>query len=92
MLAHLERHPHKSVLWKKHRYFRHVGLRQWVFFARVRDEAGRITCLDLFSAASLPIVRHVKVKAYTTPYDPAYADYFANRARRRRQVSLGAAV
>lgn len=86
------RHPHKSIQWKKHRYFRHVGLRQWVFFARIRDEVGRITCLDLFSVASLPIVRHVKVQAHATPYDPAYADYFANRARRRRQVRLGAAV
>jgi RNA-directed DNA polymerase len=85
------RHPHKSGLWKKHRYFRQVGLRQWVFFARIRDEVGRITCLDLFSAASLPIVRHVKVQAHATPYDPAYADYFAARAR-RHQVRLGAAV
>jgi RNA-directed DNA polymerase len=78
------RHPQKSVLWRKNRYFRHVRLQQWVFFAKVRDEFGQVTCLDLFSAASLPIVRHVKVQARATPYDPAYADYFAQRARRRR--------
>ena len=86
------RHPHKSALWKKNRYFRHVGRRQWVFFARIRDKVGQLTCLDLFSAASLPIVRHVKVRAHATPYDPACADYFAHRARRRRQVRSGAAV
>ena len=85
------RHPHKSALWKKNRYFRHVGLRQWVFFARIRDQVGQMTCLDLFSAASLPIIRHVKVQAHATPYDPAYADYFADRAR-RRQVRLGTTV
>jgi RNA-directed DNA polymerase len=66
------------------RYFRRIGLRQGVFFARVRDAFGQVACLDLFSAASLPIVRHVKVQAHATPYDPAYADYFADRARRRR--------
>ena len=31
------RHPNKSAQWKKNRYFRHVGLQQWVFFAKVRD-------------------------------------------------------
>jgi len=86
------RHPNKSALWRKNRYFRHVGLQQWVFFATVRDEFGRLTCLDLFSAASLPIVRHVKVQADATPYDPAFTDYFAARARRRRQVRSGAKV
>lgn len=86
------RHPHKSALWRKNRYFRHVRLRQWVFFARIRDVVGRITCLELFSAASLPIVRHVKVRALATPYDPAYADYFADRARHGRQVRLGATL
>lgn len=80
------RHPHKSARWRKNRYFRDVGLRQWVFFAKVRDEFGQMTCLELFSAASLPIVRHVKVQARATPYDPAYADYFAHRARGRRPV------
>src|ERR1700726_1285452 len=36
------RHPNKSAQWKKNRYFRHVGLQQWVFFAKVRDEFGRL--------------------------------------------------
>lgn len=84
------RHPTKSVLWRKNRYFRHVGLRQWVLFARVRDEFGQLTCVELFSAASLPIVRHVKVQARATPYDPAYSDYFAHRARRGRPAGSAA--
>jgi RNA-directed DNA polymerase len=58
-------------------------MRQWVFFDKIRDEFGKLTCLELFSAASLPIVRHVKVQAHATPYDPAFVDYFANRAHRR---------
>ena len=86
------RHPNKSALWRKNRYFRPVGLRSWVFFARVRDEFGQVTCLDLFSAASLPIVRHVKIQANATPYDPAYGDYFADRELGRRRARSGAKV
>lgn len=80
------RHPNKPAGWRKDRYFRRVGLRQWVFSAKVRDERGRMTGLDLFSMASLSIVRHIKVQALATPYDPAYTDYFAQRANRRRKA------
>ena len=82
------RHPTKSALWKKQRYFRRVGLRQWVFFAAIRDERGKTTCLDLFSAASVPITRHIKIQANATPYDPAFVDYFAHRARSRHRRDL----
>jgi RNA-directed DNA polymerase len=34
------RHPRKSAHWKKQHYFRCDGLRQWVFFAPVRDKSG----------------------------------------------------
>ncbi|WP_409526567.1 group II intron reverse transcriptase/maturase [Nitrincola sp. MINF-07-Sa-05] len=78
------RHPHKSVDWKKRRYFRLDDLRQWVFFAPTRDKAGAITTLDLFRATSVPIVRHVKIRAWATPYDPAYIAYFIQRAQSRR--------
>ena len=77
-------HPRKSAHWRKHRYFRRDGLRQWVFFAKVRDESGATVALDLFRAASVPIVRHVKIQAKATPYEPAYAAYFTQRARSRR--------
>jgi len=78
------RHPNKSAHWKKHRYFRRDGLRQWVFFTLIRDKTGATIPLDLFKAASVPIVRHIKIKARATPYDPVYATYFAQRAQSRR--------
>jgi RNA-directed DNA polymerase len=80
------RHPNKPAGWRRNRYFRSVGLRQWVFSVKVRGQRGQVTNLDLFSMASLPIVRHVKVPALATPYDPAYTDYFAQRANRRRKA------
>lgn len=78
------RHPNKSARWKKQRYFRQAGLRQWVFSASTRNRTGATRPLDLFKAASVPIVRHVKIKARATPYDPAYAAYFIQRAQSRR--------
>jgi len=44
--------------------------------------------LDLFQAASIPITRHVKIRADATPYDPAFTDYFEQRARSRRTSPL----
>jgi RNA-directed DNA polymerase len=82
------RHPNKLARWKRQRYFRSEGQRNWVFFASVQDASGKATCLDLFQAASVPIVRHIKIRADATPYDPAFTDYFARRAQSRRVSRL----
>ena len=78
------RHPNKSAKWKRHRYFRSDGLRNWVFFTKIRDGLGQITCLDLFRASSVPIVRHIKIQGKATPYDPAFRTYFSLREQFRR--------
>jgi len=82
------RHPNKSACWKRKRYFRSAGGRQWVFSTKIRDGLGLITCLDLFKASSVPIIRHIKIQASATPYDPVYADYFARRLHFRRVSRL----
>ena len=82
------RHPGKSAGWKHRRYFRSEGLRNWVFSTTIRDELGRITCLDLFRASSVAIVRHIKIQGDATPYDPAFKRYFALRKKFRRVSTL----
>lgn len=82
------RHPNKSAKWKRARYFRSHGLRNWVFFALIHGEQEKATYLDLLCAGSVAISRHVKIRADATPYDPAFADYFATRSRSRRVSSL----
>jgi RNA-directed DNA polymerase len=82
------RHPNKSARWKRQRYFRSEGRRNWVFFASIRDASGQVTYLDLFQAASVPIVRHIKIQGQATPFDPAFTDYFARRAHSRRVSRL----
>lgn len=82
------RHPNKSARWKQKRYFRRQGLRQWVFFSAFRDVRGQQGHLDLYSVASTPIARHIKIRAGASPYDPAYRQYFARRARARQRGSV----
>lgn len=78
------RHPKKSKRWQRKRYFRSQNRRNWVFYAPTRDKQGMGTHLDLFQAASVPTIRHIKIRADATPYDPAFRDYFARRQGSRR--------
>jgi RNA-directed DNA polymerase len=78
------RHPNKSVKWRQKRYFRSHGNRNWVFSAWIHNAQGEGVPLDLFKAASIPITRHVKIRADATPFDPAFIDYLASRKRSPR--------
>jgi RNA-directed DNA polymerase len=75
------RHPNKSLHWQRKRYFRSQGMRQWVFSASSGATSDDAEPVDLFKAVSVPIRRHVKVRAAATPYDPCLAEYFAERSR-----------
>jgi RNA-directed DNA polymerase len=68
------RHPNKPRRWIRNKYFRSVELRNWVFSGEVGDQTRR-----LFSVASVPIKRHVKVKGAANPFDPAWEAYFEQR-------------
>lgn len=75
------RHPTKNARWRRQRYFRSHGTRQWIFSAAIHRADGSTGFLDLFKATSLPIRRHVKIKAEATPYDPHFTDYLKRRKR-----------
>ena len=79
------RHPNKSLGWMRKRYFRRHGLRQWVFFALTRSSEESFA-VDLFKAGSVPILRHIKVRAEANPYDPQFTNYFVRRSRSRKVV------
>jgi RNA-directed DNA polymerase len=68
------RHSNKPRRWVRNKYFRSVERRNWVFSGEVGDQTRR-----LFSAASVPIKRHVKVKGAANPFDPAWEAYFEQR-------------
>ena len=80
------RHPKKNSQWVKAKYFRTQGNRNWIFSAPIQSKDGKTACLDLFRASSLPIRRHVKIRAEANPFDPDFAAYFRQRRDRQRRL------
>lgn len=72
------RHPKKSRSWIKEKYYATVDLRRWCFFSPKTKEKD---AQYLKAAANTRIIRHVKIKAVATPYDPQFEKYFLDRAR-----------
>ena len=75
------RHPGKSAKWQTKKYFRRQGARNWVFSSKVINARGQLINYDLVTAATIPIRRHIKIKAKATPYDPKYTEYFNKRKK-----------
>ncbi|CAL7962662.1 hypothetical protein GAMM_40006 [Gammaproteobacteria bacterium] len=76
----VRRHPNKSAVWIKRKYFRINKLRNWIFSAKTNIKHGKSVYLDLVEACKTPIKRHIKIKSAATPYDPDYKKYFEERA------------
>jgi RNA-directed DNA polymerase len=73
------RHPMKGKRWIKRRYFRRDDSRDWLF---------RTDVSSLMHLAKVPVVRHVKVRSDTNPYDPKDEAYFDERFTRRMRSTL----
>lgn len=75
------RHPRKSAAWRKNKYFRSQGLRNWIFSAKNPNKNSTKPYINLFGASSVAIRRHIKIRAEATSYNPAFAEYFEQRER-----------
>jgi RNA-directed DNA polymerase len=75
------RHPGKSHKWVREKYFHTVGDRNWVFSGELDGTVRR-----LFSATSMPIQRHGKIKGAANPFDPEWECYFEERLGRKMQA------
>src|SRR5499425_323651 len=73
------RHPRKGAGWIKQKYFDRVRTRDWWFFGDSVDAQGSSLRVRLFHAASVRIVRHVKVQSGLNPYDPSWTTYLSRR-------------
>lgn len=81
------RHPNKSKLWIKTKYYKRFGNRDWILFSREsKEKSEQKEFLTLINAGDTPIVRHIKIKAKATPYDTAYTEYFNKRNIRKRMM------
>ena len=78
------RHPNKGARWTYDKYFKHPAPNTWWFHTKTHTVDGHVHLFRLVRVATTKIVRHVKVIATATPYDPAYTSYFEKRKRQRR--------
>lgn len=73
------RHPSKGIEWATPKYFGRIKGDRWVFKAKTKDRQGKDTTKYLFRLATIPIVRHVKVKGDASPDDPKLKEYWEKR-------------
>jgi hypothetical protein len=43
--------------------------------------------INLINAAKTPIIRHIKVRAVATPYDPSYHEYYDKLIAKRKIIN-----
>ena len=73
------RHPSKTKTWIHQKYFGASRRRRWAFSGLVSKGDGKEQRVWLQSAASIPIQRHIKVRAGANPYDLQWETYFEKR-------------
>ncbi len=81
------RHPSKSKTWRKRKYYKSVGSRNWVFTATAQEK-GKVRTLRLFNLQDIPIQRHRKIKGEANPYDSDWETYFEERIGLQMKESL----
>jgi RNA-directed DNA polymerase len=70
----MRRHRNRPRRWVMAKYFTAYAGHKWVFSGTVNEKL-----LHLYDAASVPIKRHVKVKAQANPFAPEWEVYFEQR-------------
>jgi len=82
------RHSNKGRRWIKNRYFHTIKSRTWIFAVETKLSDGKTDYMRLYSAASTPIRRHVKIKAEAYPYDMTWEPYFEGRKTQKVKDDL----
>lgn len=85
------RHPEKSPVWIKKKYFKPAGNRNWVFAADDMEKFhsnGKPFEIALFRASDIPIKRHIKIKGEANPFDPKFETYFEERSTSKMRAKF----
>jgi RNA-directed DNA polymerase len=82
------RHHAKPHRWIKEKYFRSQGEKNWVFTGELNPTGQQPLRIRLFSAASVPIVRHIKIQGKANPFAPAWEPYFERRLDVKMEQNL----
>ncbi|WP_333065121.1 group II intron reverse transcriptase/maturase [Microcoleus sp. Pol7_B1] len=76
------RHPKKSIQWIINRYWKTIGGNNWVFATNAKSE----NLMRLRTHSETSIVRHVKVKGESSPYDGNLV-YWSTRRGKHPEIS-----
>jgi len=88
----VRRHPNKGKRWVRSKYYRSSEHRNWMLFAKTKDEYGDTINVTLVEAKKVAIRRHIKVRADATPYDATYHKYYDKLIAGRKIVTGSAAA
>jgi RNA-directed DNA polymerase len=76
----LSRHPTKSKLWVRRRYFKYANGRTWTFFGTVLNQRdGGVKDIFLFNPSEVPVQPHIKVAGAASPDDSSLWEYWLKR-------------
>ena len=73
------RHRKKGWKWIKTTYFQRDGHRHAVFTGQLQGTKGQDRPIQLMNAASVRIIRYVKIRSAVNPYDPEWELYLEAR-------------
>ena len=80
------RHFKRRLKWVKNKYFRRIDGVDWTFCCETKDRQGKKKFLSLYNVSTTPIVRHVKIKGTTSPFDAELSDYWKNRQTKQGRI------
>jgi RNA-directed DNA polymerase len=82
------RHPNKSWKWIQEKYFS-LASGELCTFSSVRPfKQGKVRINKIFRLGYIPIIRHVKVKSLSNPFDSNDDEYFEQRYKSLKVKSL----
>ena len=64
------------------KYFRTIEGVKWIFRCETEGRDGKSSVLTLFDIAKHPIIRHIKVKGTSSPYDAELKGYWETRGKK----------
>jgi RNA-directed DNA polymerase len=83
------RHPKKSREWLRTTYFPPDGHNHWVFTGTLFNQKGQGRSIRLMMAATVRIIRYVKIQSAVNPYDPKWELYLEARLGWQLAQTLG---
>jgi len=85
------RHPKKSPVWIKEKYFKTTGHRSWIFASEDSEKLypnGKPLVISLFRASDTPIKWHIKIRGEANPFDPQFETYLEERSTSKMRDTL----